>query len=74
MDTLQLGETDAIADDSIVSWPRRAWDIAIAIRAENRQLAEKVDSAIQQFIGGGEVAGVFEKFQVSYEAPAPVVG
>lgn len=63
----------AVADDSIVSWPRRAWDIAIAVRKENRQLAEKVDSAIQQFIGGGEMAGVFEKFQVSYEVPAPVV-
>lgn len=59
----------AISDESIVSWPRRAWDIGIAIKVTFPDLTNKVDAAVMAMIDGGQMAPLFNQYQVSYELP-----
>ncbi|WP_461482624.1 substrate-binding periplasmic protein [Porticoccus sp.] len=63
------GEAFKISDESLVAWSRRAWDIAIAVKKTNQQLGQQVATAITAMVDDGEVAGIFRKYQVSYESP-----
>jgi len=60
----------AISDESIVSWPRRAWDIGIAVKATFPELTNKVDAAVKTMIDDSQMAPLFNEYQVSYELPA----
>ncbi|TNE78117.1 MAG: transporter substrate-binding domain-containing protein [Gammaproteobacteria bacterium] len=64
------GRQFEISDASLVSWPRRAWDIAVAVKQPYQGLAQKVDGAVASMIEDGQLAAIFEQYQVSYERPA----
>lgn len=57
-----------ISDESLVAWPRRAWDIAIAVKNSNQALGQQVEAAIASMTDDGEIQEIFQKYQVSYEA------
>ncbi|WP_461517192.1 substrate-binding periplasmic protein [Porticoccus sp.] len=57
-----------ISDESLVAWPRRAWDIAIAVKNTNQALGQQVEAAITSMTDDGEIEEIFQKYQVSYEA------
>ncbi len=58
-----------ISDNSIVQWPRRAWDIGVAVQHTNRQLGYTLEAKIESLVQGGEIAAIFRQYQMSYELP-----
>jgi len=58
-----------ISDESLVSWPRRNWDIAIAVKSSHKELGKAVAEKITNMVDGGEMKEIFEEFRLSYEPP-----
>jgi ABC-type amino acid transport substrate-binding protein len=59
----------AVEDDSIVQWPRRAWDIGVAIKHTYRQLGYALEGEIEALVKSGEIKTIFEQHGMTYELP-----
>jgi len=62
--------TFAIADDSIVQWPHRQWDIGVAIKHSYRQLGYALEAEIESMVKKGVMKSIFQQYHMSYERPA----
>lgn len=58
-----------LSDDSIIQWPRRAWDIGMAIKHSYRQLGYALEAEIERMVNNGEMASIFQQYHMSYELP-----
>lgn len=59
----------AISDQSLVQWPRRAWDIGAAVKHTYRQLGYALEAELEAMAKDGDVAAIFNQFGMSFELP-----
>jgi polar amino acid transport system substrate-binding protein len=64
------GQSFDLSADGLEAMGHSAWDIGLAVRHNFRQLGYAVGDAVTSLTQSGELATVFERYNVHYEVPA----
>ena len=58
-----------VSDEGIGQWPRRKWDIGLAIKHTYRQLGYALEEEIDKLVKGGKMEAIFKRYHMQYTIP-----
>ncbi|MNL51370.1 Bacterial extracellular solute-binding protein, family 3 [compost metagenome] len=65
----QSGARFAATEPSAPLLPQRGWAVGMAVKADERELAEALEKALSALRSNGELARIFAGYGVSMQAP-----